>query len=106
MVPVLEPDAFTTLSTWKNDISSMLPRKPGRIPLAFPDAEAAITLAVYPVLVRSLSVKLSATCVVSGDSDSVWSVCSLTTATGVTLIAGLSSVPVTVTTTVRMVVPP
>lgn len=106
MVPLLEPDALTTLLTLKNDISSAVPTAPGRMPVVVPDAEAATTLAVKPVLVRSTSVKFTAIVVVSGEIDSVWSACSVTVAATDVAITGLSSVPVTVIVTVCCAVPP
>ena len=57
MVPVLEPAVFTTLSMLKNAINSAVPREPGRIPVVTPDADTPVTVAVWPVLVRSGSVK-------------------------------------------------
>ncbi len=106
MTPALEPEFLTTLSTLKNDISSAVPNPSGRIPDVLPVAEAESTVAVWPVLVRSSSVKFSAIWTVSGVSDSVWLGCSVTVATVVMLNTGLSSVPVTVTFTVWMAVPP
>lgn len=56
MVPLLEPEALTTLLMLKNDISSAVPNAPGRMPVVAPEAEAATTFVVKPVLVRSMSV--------------------------------------------------
>jgi hypothetical protein len=59
-----------------------------------------------PVLARSWSTKLSVTCAMSGEKESVWPACSDTVATAGMLMTGLSSVPVTVSFTVCVVVPP
>ena len=46
MMPVLDPEALTTLSTLKNAINSAVPSPSGSKPEVVPEAEAAITLAV------------------------------------------------------------